>query len=210
MTRRQNVVILAESAVMIALSTVLSMIKLFDLPQGGSVTAFSLLPLALLAYRRGVGVGVGAGFVYSVLQLLLGLKNVAWVPTAWGIALCVLLDYILPYTAFGLCGMFRRVRFCKNERTNRIIGILLGILPVMLFRYVCHILSGVLVWYALDLEWYADDPDHLVFRYGAWAFSAIYNGSFLLPETAITMVSAAALVPIDAIGRPIQAQKKSA
>ena len=57
MTRRQNVVILAESAVMIALSTVLSMIKLFDLPQGGSVTAFSLLPLALLAYRRGVGVG---------------------------------------------------------------------------------------------------------------------------------------------------------
>lgn len=180
--------ILVESAIMVALATVLSMIKVYEAPYGGSVTALSMAPIIVLSMRRGVKTGLAAGFVYSLIQLLLGLNNVAWVPTPTGIVLCVLLDYIVPFTLLGLAGVLRNVKFTGNDTANLLIAALLGTLLVCLLRYFCHILSGVAVWYALDLEWYAEDPDHIVHRYGSWAFSAIYNGSFMLPETVATMV----------------------
>lgn len=181
--------ILCESAIMVALATVLSLIKVYEAPYGGSVTLISMAPIIVLSLRRGVRVGLAGGFVYSVIQLLLGLENVGWVPDAMGIFLCIILDYIIPFTLLGLAGMFRKVQFTKNKTTNIIIAAILGTIVVCLLRYFCHILSGVVVWYALDLEWYADDPDHIVNRFGAWAFSAIYNGSFMLPESLITVVA---------------------
>lgn len=186
--RRDALRILAESAIMVALATVLSLVKVYEAPYGGSVTLLSMAPIIVLSMRRGVKVGLPAGFVYSLIQLLLGLNNVAWVPTPSGIVLCVLLDYIVPFTLLGLAGMFRNVKFTGNETANILISAVLGTLLVCLLRYFCHILSGVVVWYALDLEWYADDPDHIVNRFGPWAFSAIYNGSFMLPEAIETVI----------------------
>lgn len=181
--------ILCESAIMVALATVLSLIKVYEAPYGGSVTLISMAPIIILSLRRGVKVGLAGGFVYSVIQLLLGLENVGWVPDAMGIFLCIVLDYIVPFTLLGLAGMFRNVQFTKSKTTNIILAAILGTVLVCLLRYFCHILSGVVVWYALDLEWYADDPEHIVNRFGAWAFSAIYNGSFMLPESIITVVA---------------------
>lgn len=109
-------------------------------------------------------------------------------PTPQGIALCILLDYILPFTLLGLGGMFRNVRFTKNDTANVLIAAFLGTLVVTLLRFACHILSGAVIWYALDLEWYADDPTHIVHRYGAWMFSVIYNGTFMLPEIVETCI----------------------
>lgn len=186
--RRDALRILAESAIMVALATVLSLVKVYEAPYGGSVTLLSMAPIIVLSMRRGVKVGLPAGFVYSLIQLLLGLNNVAWVPTPSGIVLCVALDYIVPFTLLGLAGMFRNVKFTGNETANILISAMLGTLLVCLLRYFCHILSGVVVWYALDLEWYADDPDHIVNRFGPWAFSAIYNGSFMLPEAIETVI----------------------
>ena len=184
----RSVHILAESAIMIALATVLSLVKVYEAPYGGSVTLLSMAPIIILSMRRGVKTGLAAGFVYSLIQLLLGLNNVAWVPTPGGIVLCVLFDYILPFTLLGLGGCFRNVRFSKNDTANLFIAAVLGTLLVTVLRYVCHIVSGVAVWYALDLEWYADDPDHIVNKYGPWMFSAIYNGTFMLPEIIETVV----------------------
>ena len=180
--------ILTESAMMIALATVLSMIKIWEAPYGGSVTILSMAPIILLSMRRGVKVGLIAGFVHSLIQLLLGLNNVAYVPTVSGIIVCVLTDYILPFTLLGLGGIFRNVKFTKNDKTNIFIAAALGALLVTLLRYASHIVSGAMIWYALDLEWYADDPTHLVFQYGAWAFSAIYNGGYMIPEIIATTV----------------------
>jgi len=186
--KSRSVHVLAESAIMIAMATVLSLVKVYEAPYGGSVTLLSMAPIIILSMRRGVKTGLVAGFVHSLIQLLLGLNNVAWVPTPGGIVLCVLFDYILPFTLLGLGGCFRNVRFSKNDTANLIIAAALGTLLVTVLRYVCHIVSGVAVWYALDLEWYADDPDHIVNKYGPWMFSAIYNGTFMLPEIIETVV----------------------
>ena len=180
--------ILTESAIMVALATVLSMLKIWEAPYGGSVTILSMAPIIVLSMRRGVKVGLFAGFAHSLIQLLLGLGTVAYVPTPMGIVGCVLTDYILPFTLLGLGGLFRDMKFTKNATTNLFLAAALGALLVTLLRYACHIVSGAVIWYALDLEWYADDPSHIVFQYGTWMFSIIYNGGFMIPEIITTVI----------------------
>ena len=182
--------ILTESAIMVALATVLSMLKIWEAPYGGSVTILSMAPIIVLSMRRGVKVGLFAGFAHSLIQLLLGLGTVAYVPTPMGIVVCVLTDYILPFTLLGLGGLFRDMKFTKNATTNLFLAAALGALLVTLLRYACHIVSGAVIWYALDLEWYADDPSHIVFQYGPWMFSIIYNGGFMIPEIITTVIGA--------------------
>lgn len=184
-----KVQLLTESAIMIALATVLSLLKIWEAPYGGSVTVVSMAPIIILSLRRGVKTGLLAGFAHSLIQLILGLNNVAWVPDAAGIAVCVLTDYILPFTLLGLAGCFRNVEFTKNAKTNLVIAAILGTLLVTLLRYLSHIVSGAVIWYALDLEWYADDPTHIVHRYGAWLFSVIYNGGYMIPEIITTTIA---------------------
>lgn len=186
--KKINVHILTECGIMIAMATVLSMIKVYEAPFGGSVTLLSMAPIIVLSMRRGIKVGLAGGFVYSILQLLLGLSNVAWVPDLGGKIMCVIFDYIIPFTILGLGGIFRNVKFTSNDRANFILTVFLGTLAVCLIRFVCHILSGVVIWYALDLEWYSDDPTHIVNRYSKWIFSIIYNGSFMLPEIIETCI----------------------
>ena len=66
---------LVESAMMVALATVLSLLKIIEMPYGGSVTVGSMLPMIILAFRYGLGWGFGAGTVYAALQQLLGLRD---------------------------------------------------------------------------------------------------------------------------------------
>lgn len=186
--KRIDIHLMTECALMIALSSVLSLVKVYEAPFGGSVTLLSMAPIIVLSIHRGIMPGITAGFIHSVIQLILGLSSVAWVPDLLGKTLCIVFDYILPFTLLGLGGIFTKVRFSKNERTNRIIQAVAGAFAVTLIRYICHIISGVAVWYSLDLEWYADDPSHIVNRYSKWVFSAIYNGSFMVPEIIETCI----------------------
>ena len=68
---RTKLNILVEGALMIALATILSYIKVFEMPQGGSITAVSMLPIILFATRWGVKNGLLTAMVYGVLQFLL-------------------------------------------------------------------------------------------------------------------------------------------
>lgn len=187
---------LCECAIMVALATVLSMIKVYDAPYGGSVTLLSMAPIIVLSMMGGIKVGLAAGFANALVQLLLGLNNVAWVPTAWGIVLCIVLDYLLPFTALGLGGMFRRVRFTSKTAANTIFAALLGTVVVTGFRFLCHVVSGAVIWYSLNLEWYAGDPAHIVHQYGPWLFSLIYNATFMVPEILETCIG----VPLLCLG----------
>ncbi len=186
--------VLTECALMIALATVLSLVKLYEAPFGGSVTLISMAPIIIISMRHGVGVGLATGFVHSVIQLVFGLANVGYVPDLMGKVLCILFDYTIPFTLLGLGGMFRKIRFTENDRKNTVIAALLGTLIVTLIRFGCHLVSGVVIWHALDLVWYADDPSHIVNRYSKWMFSLIYNGWYMVPE-----------IIISAIGTPILA-----
>lgn len=185
---KDRIHVLTESAIMIALATVLSMLKVWEAPYGGSVTVLSMTPIIILSMRRGVKAGLFAGFAHSLIQLLLGLNNVSYIPTPTGMLICVLTDYILPFTLLGLGGIFRNVQFSGNDTLNLFLATALGALLVCALRFACHVISGAVIWYALDLEWYADNPDHIVFRYGPWMFSMIYNGGYMLPETITTVI----------------------
>ncbi|MFA5365252.1 MAG: energy-coupled thiamine transporter ThiT [Candidatus Bathyarchaeia archaeon] len=63
--------ILAEIVVFVSLATILSFFKIFSLPQSGSVTLGSMVPILWLALRRGPKVGLFAATLYGVVQLLL-------------------------------------------------------------------------------------------------------------------------------------------
>ena len=179
--KKSNVRLLAECAIMVALAAVLSMLKVWQSPYGGSVTVLSMAPVILLSLRHGVKTGLLAGFAYALIQLLQGLGNLAWIPTPMGIILGALLDYILPFTLLGLGGIFR-----KAFENKPVLAAIFGALLVTVIRYVCHTVAGVVVWYELDLEWYADDPTHIVNLYGPWMFSIIYSAIYMVPEIIAT------------------------
>ncbi|MBR5188073.1 MAG: energy-coupled thiamine transporter ThiT, partial [Clostridia bacterium] len=73
---------LTESALMISLAVVLSFLKLISMPYGGSVTLASLLPIAIISYRHGIGRGVFSATVYAVIQQILDLSLLSYA-TSW-------------------------------------------------------------------------------------------------------------------------------
>ena len=177
-----NTRILVEGALMIALATILSMIEILKMPFGGSVTLFSMLPLVLMSFRHGTRWGLLTAFVHSVLQLVLGFNNVGYCPTFISQVGCILLDYLLAFTALGLAWFF------SKPFKNRMAGIIAGTAIVCALRFLCSWLSGMLIWgsYQSYYDWAANLP--------LWLYSLIYNGNFLLPETVITVIGAALMV----------------
>lgn len=161
-----NTKMLALGAVCMALSNVLSMIKLFDMPQGGSVTPASMLPLMLFAYVYGVGPGMTVGAVYGVMQFMIEPYFLS-VPQ-------MLLDYPIAFAMVGLAGLFS-----KSE--NRALGLTAGVVLGSLGRFVAAVLSGV-VFFAE----YAGDQN-------PWVYSIGYNGAYMLPECIICVVLALAV-----------------
>lgn len=90
---------LVTSALLLGLAVVLQQFSIFHMPQGGSVTAGSMLPLILIAYRFGVGVGALAGFVCGMISIVQDPFILHPVQ--------VLFDYPLPFMAMGLAGLCR-------------------------------------------------------------------------------------------------------
>lgn len=171
--RNNKILILTESAVMIALATVLSIIKLIDMPYGGSVTPAAMLPIAIIAYRHGMKYGMGAALTASVIQLLLGLENFSYV-TGWVsyVALAVF-DYVIAYLGFGLAGVF------KKKITSQALALGAGVAISNVIRYVCHVISGATVWAGLPI------PDG-----AALIYSVSYNATYMIPETIIMVLVA--------------------
>lgn len=164
---------LVESALMIALATVLSLLKLADLPYGGSITFASMLPIALISYRNGLGWGLGSGLAYGVLQQLLGLKTLTYVTGAPSVIAVIVLDYLLAFTVIGLAGMFRRA--VPKQST----ALSLGVFVTCVLRYACHVVSGATVWAGLSIPTTA-----------ALGYSFIYNATYMVPETIVTVLAA--------------------
>ena len=100
-SKRWNAKAVAFAALSIALSYVLSCFRLYRMPQGGSVTPGSMLPIMLFSAAYGVGPGVVVGVVYGALQYLQG----GWFLNVWQF----LLDYLLAYSALGLAGLARKL-----------------------------------------------------------------------------------------------------
>lgn len=170
--------ILVECSMMIAIGTVLANIKLFTMPNGGSITLVSMLPFILVSYRHGVRWGMFTGLVNSLLQMMIGW----WAPPAGTVSAflgMILLDYVLAFTVLGLAALFAK----PFGGVRRPLGVVMGTLCVCSIRFVCSFLSGFLIWGSLMTD-----------GVGAVLYSLQYNLSYMLPETVLTVVAATALV----------------
>ncbi len=171
--KKQSVLKLTESAVMIALATILSLLAIFKMPYGGSVTACSMLPIIIIAYRHNVVWGLLTGLAHAMLQCIMGLDNLAYATSfAAGVAI-VMLDYILAFTCLGLGGIFKGK--IKSDGT----ALALGALVCCIIRYVCHVISGCTVWAGVSIP----DAQGLIFSLG-------YNLAYMLPEAVVTVAAA--------------------
>ena len=162
---------LCEGALMVALAFVLSFVKLYQLPNGGSLTP-AMFPILFFALRWGLGSGLTAGFVFGLLQLIF---DGAY---AWGWQSMVL-DYLLAFMPLGLAGLFR----------GKAWGIFPGTLVGCMGRYLVHHISGVTIYRIIEpttvpgLGTY-DNP-HL--------YSLVYNGSYMIPNMVLALLIAGAL-----------------
>lgn len=157
------------AAVCIAMSFVLSFIKVKVGADGGSVTLASFVPLLIYSYVAGVRKGFLAGALYGILQIVEG--GVYFVDVFQ-----LLCDYILAFAFIGLMPVLKYV--CKDKK---ILGVYLGTIVVIFMRFLMHTIAG--------MYWYAGIP------FGeALVTSILYNGAYMLPELAITVAVMAVLV----------------
>ncbi|MBR2011409.1 MAG: energy-coupled thiamine transporter ThiT [Clostridia bacterium] len=163
---------MAEGALMIAFATVLGIFPLAQLPYGGSVTVASMLPIVLISYRHGIKWGMGAGFIFGVIQQLLGLSNLSYFTTWQSIVAIVLLDYLVAFSVVGIAGVFRRFSFLQRD------ALLLGSLFGSILRYLCHVISGATVWAGLSIPTEA-----------ALAYSLAYNATYMVPEAIVLCIA---------------------
>ena len=125
---------LTECAVMLALSFALSCAKLFEMPMGGSVTVASMLPIMLISIKYGIGAGLSTSFLYSLTQLLQAVASANVFPyceTPATLVLCILFDYIVPFTVLGLAGLPKTLKATKNTEIN----VYIGIVSVVILRF---------------------------------------------------------------------------
>ena len=179
--------ILVEGALMIALATVLSFIRVVKLPWGGSITLLSMLPIVLFSIRRGVKAGLGVSFLFSLVQFIQGIMDglFGWGLTPGSLIACILLDYLLAFTVLGLAGLFR---------TKGVGGWISGIALAVLLRFVMHFLSGVVIWKSFGQLWGDFFTENTVL------YSLLYNGAYMLPEMIFTIIGAVALLKMPKVG----------
>ncbi len=154
---------LTYAAICISVSFALSYVKFFSMPQGGSVTFASLLPLALYSYMFGTRKGVVAGVVYGLLQFVQS-------PQFYQ-PMQVLLDYPIAFASIGLAGIGRNAKFLKGVQLKFAFGTIVAVL----FRYASHTISGYFVFYS----WSAGQ--------NPLVYSLVYN-SYVAVDLAIVLV----------------------
>lgn len=160
---------LCEGAILVALSFILSFVKLYQLPNGGSLTP-AMLPILLYALRWGTVRGLVAGFVFGLLQLLF---DGAY---AWGWQ-SMILDYLLAFTPLGLAGIFK----------GKAWGIFPGALVGCTGRFLVHYISGVTIYRIVA----PTEVPGLGIYDNAALYSLVYNGSYMLPNMLLAMALAA-------------------
>lgn len=168
--RNEKVRMLCEGALCIAMSVVLSYVKLDVGPSGGSINA-TMIPLVLFAIRWGWGWGVGAGLVFGTLKYFLGEGFViSWVS--------ILFDYSVAYAFVGFAGVL------KGKANTAWLAALMGCVA----RFVVHYLSGVTVY----AEWMPEEFLGMTMT-TPFFYSFLYNLFYMLPSTVITLVGVFAL-----------------
>ena len=156
---------LCEGALLVAAAQILSYIKLWEMPWGGSVV-LSMIPLVLYAVRWGLGSGLLVGFAYGVLQFLFdGGFAIGWQS--------IIGDYLLAFTVLGLAGLV----------AHRTSGVFVGTLIAGAARFLVHYVVGATIWAE-----YMPEEFFGMSMTTPWFYSLLYNLAYMLPNIVITLV----------------------
>ena len=161
---------LCEGAIFVALAQVISYLKFFELPQGGSITV-GMLPIFLFCARWGFGPGILASITYSLLQLLL---DGAY---AWGWQ-SMIGDYILAFSVLGLAGLFHKQKY----------GFFTGTVVGCVARFLVAYVVGATIWAE-----YMPESFFGMTMTTPWFYSALYNGSYMLIDMILCLAVGALL-----------------
>ena len=161
---------LTEGAIFVALAWLLGYLKLFELPQGGSIN-LAMLPIFIYCARWGFAPGMLASFAFGTLHMLLSGAY------AWGWQ-SILGDYIVAYSALGLAGLF------SGQEKGFFTGSAVGALG----RFLVHYLVGVWVWGE-----YMPERFFGLTMTTPWFYSLLYNGSYMLIDTILCLLAGLAL-----------------
>ncbi len=177
MKRKQNLRITAECAVLLSMAIVFSFIKIWQMPMGGEVTFVSMLPVMLAGFRNGPKAGFLTAFIYSLFQLASAFVSgnvFVYCTTATTFIICVLFDYIVPFTGLGIACLLKNIK-TSSVRFKKI-SIYFAVSCGIILRFICHYITGVVIWG----QWAGDE--------GPYIYSLFYNGTFLLPELILTLL----------------------
>lgn len=158
---------IVEAGIMLALSVVLSRIKVYEAPMGGSVTAGSMIPILLFAMRWGAAPGVIVGITFGILKLALG----GWVLSP----LQAILEYPVAFGFLGLAGLF------SNDNNDLVDGkyyikTVSSVLLAIMGRFACHFTAGMVFF-----REYAGDQN-------PWIYSLLYQSTYLIPEFLVSAI----------------------
>ncbi len=191
---------IAVCSIMTALSVILSFIKIYNLPYGGSITLFSMVPIMFAGYAYGSKYGILAGAVSGIIQCISGAStSLAYLTDSpLKFIICLLFDYIVAFSVLGISDIF------KHKIKNQRIAFSLGSVFSGLLRFLCHFFTGWYVWgsYAAStlLESNTETGAKIIENFSgnmlAVVYSALYNGSYMIPEIIISAIGAAILISV--------------
>ena len=155
---------LCEGAILIALAQILSFLKVYEFPQGGSVT-LEMLPVFFYCLRWGFAPGMIASVAYGILQLIFGFYAWHW-QSIFG-------DYLIAFSLLGLCGLFK----------NFPGGLYFGPIAGAFARFLSHFITGATVW-----REYMPDEFFGMTMTNPWFYSLLYNGSYMLLDLILCLI----------------------
>ena len=150
---------LAFCAMCLALATVLSEIKIFDMPTGGSITLLSMFVIALPGILFGLVPGIVTAVAYGILQLIID-PYVLY-------PMQLVVDYILAFGALGLSGLFY----------GKKCAVIKGYIAAVIGRYIFSVISGWIFFGAYAWEGWNPLP-----------YSLAYNAAYIFAEAALTVI----------------------
>lgn len=186
--KKFSVRVLAEIAIFAAIALALDMLQggIFRgvFLSGGSI-GFAMVPIFIIAYRRGFLASLLCGFIVSLTQMLAGIYVINGATfdnpfmQAMGPFLQVMLDYVLAYTFVGFAGIFYKA-FKNGEVTKKkVLFVILGTVIAGLLKYACHVVAGGLFWLGDGGDGFWGVPNN------TWLYSFVYNGAYSIPNIII-------------------------
>ncbi len=160
--KKVNIRILTEGAILIAMAEILSFLPLYKFPWGGSID-LAMLPILLFCVRRGFGPGMVASVAHAVMQTLFeGGIAIGWES--------IVGDFLLAYSVLGIAGLFKG-------------KFVLGTLIACGLRFLVHYVVGATIW-----AQYMPPEFFGMTMTTPWFYSALYNGAYMLPNTAAILL----------------------